>query len=160
MQKLAKGKFTMQSNSGMSFILPVRTAFPVSRTSLTPDDSYRRESDFQHLRRRDTHCLSALAPGTTHLLLLGTSHSHRWHLLGTKSSPSVSRAGRNKAGELCQPTEDLALLWILSQLYIGSTKCFKRKSGIIGWALEGAGTSAITNLITRSHLNSIFSQTM
>lgn len=150
----------MQSNSGPSFILPVQIAFPVLRIPVTSDDPYRHRSNFQHLRRRDTSHHSVLAPGTAHLFLPGTSLSHWWHLLWTRSLSSVLRASRNKADELCQPTEDMTLLRILFQLYIGSTKCFKSKSRILGWALEGACTYTIINLIPRSHLNGIFLQTI
>lgn len=110
MQKETGERKVHNANSGMSFILPLQIAFPVLRTLVTPDDSYRHGSDFQRLRRRDTHQLSALAPATARLLLLGIPLSHRWHLLWTKSPSSVLRASRNKAGKFCQPTEDLSLL--------------------------------------------------
>lgn len=147
-----EGKLTMQLSSG---IFTIQTAFPILGT-VTPDDSWKRFPIFEKKGFTPPLCTCSwyhLSPPPWNIL------SHCWHLPWTKFPASVLRASRNKAGEFCQPTEHLTLPWILFQLYFGSAKRFKRKSRITGWALEGDDTYTMPNLIPRSHLNGIFSQT-
>lgn len=150
---MEKGRFTTQSNSGTS----VQIVFPALRTPVTPITPIAM-AVISSIWQQWIHGTSL------HWLLVPFLSFYLGHPSVTYSTcsrpnlwPASSGLAEIRLETSCQPTEDLTLLWILFQMYMGSTKCFKRKSG---WALERADTDTTINLMPRAHIKGIFSQTI